>query len=231
MKRVVRPELLDTDSGSPAEVASALSDLRRINRWLGGTATTLAMLGRVLDCTKKHELSFLEVASAAAEVPEIAAGKASKRGVALRTIRLDRAASHLTNGNGKVHDAVVADALDLPFGDRTIDLVSCGSFAHHLEPPQLMRFAREALRVARVALLVNDLVRNPAHWAAAWVGRPLWRSRITRHDSVASVRRSYTPEELRLLLQQAGGADVEIRRNYFFRMGAIVWLTSPRTKS
>ncbi|MBV8049886.1 MAG: methyltransferase domain-containing protein [Acidobacteriaceae bacterium] len=226
MKRVCVPEFLDSDAGTAGEVHTALVDLRRINRWFGGTSTTLALLERVLDCTKKHDLSFLEVASGTAEVPEIAAGTASKRGVVLRTFRLDRAASHLTNGNGKPHDAVVADALHLPFADRSIDLVSCGLFAHHLDPDQLMQFAQEALRVARVALLVNDLVRNPAHWAAAWIGRPLWRSRLTRHDSVVSVRRSYTPEELRALLQQAGAPGVEISRHYFFRMGAIVWMTS-----
>ncbi|HXY16341.1 MAG TPA: methyltransferase domain-containing protein [Terriglobales bacterium] len=225
MKRFSVPEFLDSDAGTTCEVRTALTDLQRINRWFGGTATTLAMLERVLDCTNKHDLSFLEVASGTAEVPEIAAGTASRRGIVLRTFRVDRAASHLTNGSRKAHDAIVADALHLPFADRSIDLVSCGLFAHHLDPQQLMRFGKEALRVARVALLVNDLVRNPAHWAAAWIGRPLWRSRLTRHDSVVSVRSSYTPGELRSLLQQAGAAEVEISRHYFFRMGAIVWST------
>ncbi len=49
MKRVVTPELLDTDSGTPAEVAASLGDLRRINRWFGGIATTEEMVGRVAE--------------------------------------------------------------------------------------------------------------------------------------------------------------------------------------
>ena len=44
MKRVLTPELLDTDSGTPAEVAASLGDLRRINRWFGGVATTEDMV-------------------------------------------------------------------------------------------------------------------------------------------------------------------------------------------
>ena len=36
MKRVVTPELLDSDSGTPVEIAAALSNLRQINRGSGG---------------------------------------------------------------------------------------------------------------------------------------------------------------------------------------------------
>ena len=47
MKRVVIPELLDTDCGTPSEVAASLGDLRRINRWFGGVTTTDEMIWRV----------------------------------------------------------------------------------------------------------------------------------------------------------------------------------------
>jgi heterodisulfide reductase subunit A-like polyferredoxin len=47
MKRVVIPELLDTDSGTPADIATTLSDLRHINRWFGGIAATQAMIAQV----------------------------------------------------------------------------------------------------------------------------------------------------------------------------------------
>ena len=40
MKRVAIPELLDTDSGTPAEIATALSDLKHINQWFGGISAT-----------------------------------------------------------------------------------------------------------------------------------------------------------------------------------------------
>ena len=47
MRRVVIPELLDTDSGTPAEIATALSDLRHINQWFGGIGTTQSMIAQV----------------------------------------------------------------------------------------------------------------------------------------------------------------------------------------
>ncbi len=47
MKRVVIPELLDSDAGTPSEIAASLSDLNRINRWFGGVATTQFLVERV----------------------------------------------------------------------------------------------------------------------------------------------------------------------------------------
>jgi hypothetical protein len=79
------------------------------------------------------------------------------------------------------------------------------------------------LRVCRVALLINDLVRHPLHLVLVCAATPLWRSRITRHDGPASVRRAYTPDELQALLAPSGAARVEISRHYLFRMGLIVW--------
>ena len=101
--------------------------------------------------------------------------------------------------------------------------MGCGLFAHHLSPDQLKAFVNEALRVSRVAVLINDLVRHPLHAALVYAGYPLYRSRLTRHDAPASVRAAYTPEEMRNLLQRTRAAQVEIRRHYLFRMAVIAW--------
>lgn len=219
MRRVSVPELLDSDAGSESELREAFADLKRVNRWLGGTSATLTMLDRVMDHAPGRELSVLEVASGMADTPRAAVERAGRRNIVLRATCLDRSLSHLQNGA----PSVVGDALHLPFADESFDVVSCGLFAHHLEPAAMVRFAQEALRVARTALLINDLARSYLHLAMVWIARPLWRSRITRHDSVASVWRSYTGDELRALLQQAGPERVDIERYYFFRVGAIAW--------
>ena len=44
MKRKTIPELLDTDSGTTLEISSSFRDLRHINRWFGGNATTVSLL-------------------------------------------------------------------------------------------------------------------------------------------------------------------------------------------
>ncbi len=227
MERAVTAELLDTDSGTPAEVAASLSDLRRINRWFGGISTTQAMIEDVAHKLNAKSLSLLEVAAGSGDVPGIAAQRLKDRGIELKVTLLDRAASHLqasTSENGHAaRRAVVGDALALPFPDASFDLVDCGLFTHHLSPEQVVQFVNEGLRVCRSAVLINDLVRHPAHLALVYAGWPLYRSRLTRHDGPASVRQAYTPDEMLALLGQIRAARVEIRRHYLFRMGVTVW--------
>jgi ubiquinone/menaquinone biosynthesis C-methylase UbiE len=120
----------------------------------------------------------------------------------------------------------VADALALPFGDNAFDLISCNLFVHHLQPEQVSEFVREALRVCRRAVLINDLIRHPLHLALAYAGYPIMRSRVAWLDGLTSVRRAYVPDEIRSLLASVSpqtAAQVEISRNYLFRMGVIVW--------
>jgi hypothetical protein len=223
MKRVATAELLDTDCGTPAEIEESLGDLRRINRWFGGVATTEDMVERVARETKRSSLSLLEVAAGSGYVPETARQRLHHRGVHLQVTVLDRALSHMSNG----HPAVAGDALSLPFRDASFDLLSCNLFAHHLSPQELVQFVDEALRVCRVAVLINDLVRHPLHISLVYAGMPLYRSRLTRHDAPASVRQAYTPAEMKMLLAQSRAGRVEIHRHYLFRMGVIVWKAHP----
>jgi ubiquinone/menaquinone biosynthesis C-methylase UbiE len=220
MKRVVIPELLDTDCGTPAEVAASLRDLRRINRWFGGVATTEDMIWRVARQINSSSLSLLEVAAGTGYVPQTVRERLHRRGLSLQVSSLDRVASHLTNnGNG----VVAGDALALPFRDASFDLLSSTLFAHHLCPQDLVRFVNEALRVCRVAVLINDLVRHLLHMALVYAGMPLYRSRLTRHDAAASIRQAYTVEEMQSMLAQTSAASVEIHHHYLFRMGVVAW--------
>jgi ubiquinone/menaquinone biosynthesis C-methylase UbiE len=219
MRRLVTTELLDTDSGTPAEIAASLGDLRRINRWFGGVATTEGMIRRATRGISASSLSLLEVAAGSGYVPEIARERLLKYGLNLQVTLLDRAASHLNGDN----QAVAGDALALPFRDTSFDLVSCTLFAHHLSPEEFVQFVDEALRVCRVAVLINDLVRHPLHLSLVYAGLPLYHSRITRHDAPASVRQAYTPEEMQAMVARTRAAHMEIHRHYLFRMGVIAW--------
>jgi len=248
VQRRPTPELLDTDSGTPAEVAESIADLRLINRWFGGVATTRSLIQSVARKTGKSEFSLLEVAAGDGFLAQEVSASLQPHGIRLHVTLLDRAQSHLPNkelssrakpddslskSSGAVEGpafpsrAIVADALNLPFPDSTFDLISCSLFAHHLSPEQVTKFARESLRVCHRAVLVNDLIRHPLHLALVYAGMPLYRSRLTWHDAPASVLQAHTVEEMQSFMQQAGAARVEIQRHYLYRMGVIAWKPEP----
>src|SRR5580698_10290343 len=155
MRRTVTPELLDSPDCPPHETQRSLGDLNRINRWFGGISTTRSLIERVASATGKKHFSLLEVAAGYSEVPRTAGQQLAHQGITLDITDLDVSPSHLQPG----HRAVVANALALPFRDASFDLLSSNLFAHHLEPDQLGAFVKEALRISRVAVLINDLVR------------------------------------------------------------------------
>jgi Methyltransferase domain len=219
MRRRPTLELLDTDSGTEQEVEGSLRDLRWFNRWFGGIATTEKLLERVAARTHGTEFSLLEVAAGEGFLLEHVRARLSR--ITVHATLLDRAPSHLPK-NGNI-PKISGDALRLPFRPASFDLVSSSLFVHHLSPDQVVDFARQSLDVCRTAVLVNDLIRHPLHLAVAYVGIPLYRSRLTRHDAPASVRQAYTVEEMRSIWQQAGAASVDITEHYFFRMGVIAW--------
>jgi ubiquinone/menaquinone biosynthesis C-methylase UbiE len=221
MQRVSQPEIADSPDCPPDEAVKSMRDLSRINRWFGGVTTSRKLVERVAAETGQKKLSVLEVAAGFGEVPKVAARQLESRGITIDVTLLDRLHSHLLPGNS----SVVADALTLPFPDAAFDLLSCSLFAHHLEPAELARFANEALRVSRVAVLINDLIRHPLHLALVYAGFPLMRSHVSRVDGVISVRKAYLPEEMRNILSDGArpARRIEISRHYLFRMGIIIW--------
>jgi len=220
MLRVSTPEILDSATCPPLEIEASLHDLCRVNRWFGGVSTTRSLIERVARATGRRHFSVLEVAAGLGEVPRAAADKLRRKGITLDITDLDLACSHLKRG----HRAVAADALRLPFRDNSFDLISCNLFVHHLSPADVPRFAAEASRVCRYAVLINDLIRHPLHLSLVYAGFPLMRSYVSRADGVTSVRRAYVPDEMRQMLSSGTNTDkIEISRHYLFRMGVIVW--------
>jgi ubiquinone/menaquinone biosynthesis C-methylase UbiE len=219
MKRIPNDELLDSDAGTPQEIADSLVDLRMFNRWFGGTACTSQLVEIVARETKAASLSLLDVAAGSGYVPLTVRHRLLSHNIDLQVTLLDRAASHLGNGGR----SVVGNALALPFQDSSFDLVGSELFVHHLAPDQVVQFAREGLRVCRKAFVINDLIRDPLHLALAYAGFPLYRSRITRNDAPASVRQAYSIEEMRTMLTDAGALKIETASCFLYRMGVIAW--------
>jgi ubiquinone/menaquinone biosynthesis C-methylase UbiE len=225
MERVVEEEWLDSDLGTPGEIDAALRAVTLANRRFGGVRLHARLLRRALSRTP-HETRphILEVASGRADVLQAAL---LRLGCAVDVTLLDRSAVHLPDPGawpaGLPTPRVLAgDALELPFPDSSVDIVSCCLFLHHLDPPQIVRYLAEAQRVARGAVVINDLERTATHYRLARLNRIIDRSRISRHDGPVSVRRAYTRSELARMLQNTG-RSFHLERAWLYRLGAVLW--------
>src|SRR5438876_1741879 len=160
MKRVHAEEILDAGSGSDADVAASLADLRRINRFLGGRRVLRILLREQVRRIRLDSFTLLDVGSGSGDLPAEVVRWYPKSRIAA----LDLYHRHLRMGGLEAEPRiwpVCGDVWRLPFAARSFDFVSASLFAHHFGESDLPRLLAVLAAMARHAVLINDLDR---HW-------------------------------------------------------------------
>ena len=221
LTNAVGTELLDDPRADPRTVALSLRNIGRANRWFGGAWAVRHGLGRVLaGVPRGAELSLLDLGTGAGDLPRAAVGWAARRGIRLRPLGLElsRVAARLARQAGVPCAVACAGAPPLP--DKSVDIVLASQLVHHLAPDSVVRLLRACDRLARVGVVVADLRRGRLARAGFWLGaRALRFDATTLADGLTSIRRGFTPAELRALLAQAG-IPGEVHRRPMYRLVA-----------
>lgn len=210
MKRAIRAlEHLDGPV-SAADRAASLADVDRLNAWFGGYRLTLRAITRALGRRRRSgPLVVVDVGGGRGYFARRLQAWARRRGVDARIIVVDREAIVADAGSLGVR----ADATALPLREGAADVVTTALTLHHLEPDAAVRCLAEMRAAARGAIIVNDLWRTRLTLTLVWLATRLFtRHPYARDDGPLSVRRAYSPDELRALAQRAGIANLVVRR-------------------
>jgi methyltransferase family protein len=213
MKRVVTEELLDEHDAPREDMERSLRDLRRFNRWVGGTKTYLRLLHRFAPNAKI--------------VVDLGAGTADLLDALpthVTTIGVDLNIKHLLYERDRSRAMrVVADANQLPFRDASVDVVTSSHFFHHFEPEENASILRGALRIARIGAMASDTRRHRLPFLfVKLLGIFHLVGRITAFDAPASVARGYTADEARKIGDMTGAARVDVVKLMPFRFGLFI---------
>lgn len=194
MQRVQVTELLEDPSLPEEVVASAYRDLAQTQRFLGNTRAILRRLMRDRNSIQK--------------VLDIGCGQ----GALLEQIRSEMGVEVIG------FDLRPAPSVSIPImtGNAAIDPLPAADVAlavclvHHLSESDVILMIRNARKSCR-RLILLDLVR---HWVPLTLFR-LFMSpflhRINSADGITSIKRAFTPQELREIAQQAlKGMDARI---------------------
>jgi len=200
MKRLDNaPELLDGPLDTEL-LAGNLRDLARVNRWLGGAALSRNAIAPFAVASSAP--TVLDVGTGAGDIPRFLAARV-KVIVTTIDIRPEIVSSATANLRGSAVNVRVGRLDEEP--DRSHDVVHASMVLHHIEPGEAGDFLREAARVAREAVVINDLDRGWRWFLGAWLlARIATRNPYTRHDGPLSVRRAYTADEVVAMARRAG---------------------------
>src|SRR5712692_4756608 len=223
-RRIYEEELLDAGEGTDEDVAKSLTDLRRINRFLGGRKVVLRAISSCLDGESSERVSLLDVGTGSADIPMAVGARCRQQGleafiagvdISERNLRVSRARLQVSS---EIH-LVQADSLRLPFAPSSFDFVTASLFLHHFRDDDVVRLLSDFGRIARRAVIINDLVRNLIPYYFTLVAGPiLARSFLTRNDAPVSVLRGFTSEEMDELALRAGLENRKVRRMFPYRL-------------
>lgn len=214
-------EQMDAPDADPELLRKSLRYLRRINRLLGYTRSTLGHLEKFSRSWRRDQtIRILDVATGSGDVPREILRWADRRGWRVETVGVDRHAATAATAAAAGHDkrlAVVrADALRLPFADGAFDYVLCSLFLHHLSDADAEAALAEMVRVARRGIIAADLLRSRR--AYAWITLfTLAANPMARHDARASVAQAFSRGQVLAMRQRAGAMFARYHRHFGHR--------------
>ena len=226
-KRIYEEELLDAGEGTDDDVAENLADLRRINKVLGGTRVVLGALSKAARRDGVEELSLLDVGTGSADIPSAVTRWCRSQGIRPSIAVVDLSERNLRIARSRLGvdpeiDLIRADARSLPFVSRSFDYVTASLFLHHFRDEDVAGLLRDFARIARRAVIVNDLVRNLVPYYFIRMTGPVFATNyLTRNDGPVSVLSGFTAEELSVQAERAGLRRFRVKRMFPYRLSLV----------
>ncbi len=224
LQRSLELEHLDKGDYTAEEYEGCIVELQRVNRWLGDAGALKSSLLTEIEKLNLQSFSVLDVGAGSGELLRVIAGWARRNG---RRARLTGVELNARSARAIVEEsdefpgiaALRGDAFRLPFADNEFDYAMSSLFTHHFKDADVVAILRELARVSTRGIFVIDLHRHPvAYYFYTTVGKLFLHNRLIREDGALSIRRSFKPQELLRLAQQAGLENPSVERHFPYRL-------------
>ena len=219
LKRSYEKEIMDDFSIDDERINLALSELKVINKYLGGNRTSSQGLRKFLKDENCSKLTLLDVGSGNSK---ILSGFISER-VSTFSVDINKQCcvnARDSNPNLKV---ICADVFSLPFNGIKFDVVHLSLFLHHFKEEQITIILKGAIQQAGKGIVINDLQRSIfAYWGIKLLTLLFSKSEMVRNDGPLSVRKGFRKKELITILKSIGVKDFSIKWKLAFRWLVVI---------
>jgi 2-polyprenyl-3-methyl-5-hydroxy-6-metoxy-1,4-benzoquinol methylase len=225
-ERLVAEELMDSPDADPALLRRTIEQFSAINALVSWSARrAIAAFFPLME--RGREYSLVDVGAGGCDIPIGIVRAARWRGLRLRVLALDRDERVIPwarEAAAPYHEIEVrrAEAKDLR-GLGEVDFVISNHLMHHLAEGEIGDFVRDADKIARRGLVLDDLLRS----AWSWLGYSAYAALFARRslafvDGRLSIRRGFRRAELEGILAKSGaGEGVRVFEAFPGRIGYI----------
>lgn len=215
--RSTQKEIMDDFSIQDSRLTDALKELTVINTFLGGNAVSrkgiAALIKRI---PEQWPVSLLDVGSGGSDLTHSL--PTGHQTVALTSLDINFGACQYSHDTYPGQAVVNGSVLNLPFKERSFDIVHASLFLHHFTDTELKTIIVSLYRVSRYGVVINDLRRSLFAYIGIVVLTQLFsRSTMVKNDGPISVRRGFVRKELKQLCSQLPSASCSIQRMWAFR--------------
>jgi ubiquinone/menaquinone biosynthesis C-methylase UbiE len=214
-------EWMDAPDADPVLLDHSLRFLRRINRLLRYTRSTITHLERFSRTWNAGEIiRIIDFATGSADIPRAIVRWADRRRLKVQIIGVDlheHTAQMARRASLDPRIQIVrANVLALPFPDQSFDYAITSLFLHHLSEEQIIEVLRAMDRVARRGIIAADLIRNRR--AYAWITLfTLFANPMVRHDARVSVAQAFSASEALDLARHSGLSYLQLHTHFAHR--------------
>lgn len=211
-QRSNKNELMDQEDISFEEFHDCLQGLEIINHLTLAYRPTLIWLHPWI--TAGEPLCILDAGCGGGDMLRQIARQLRRRNTASPAIKLlgvdlnpwSKQSAELNNSFPSIHYET-ADIFSFQPA-RSIDIIICSLFTHHLTDDQVVDFLRWIDARATKGWFINDLHRHPLPYYFIKTATAVFsRNRLIRHDAAVSVARAFSIADWRQLLARAGIGD------------------------
>lgn len=224
LKRSTQPEIMDNFTLQGPEMKNLLTDLQRVNKWLGGNAITVQGVKSLLANTnKKQPIRILDIGCGDGEMLRQCACFGVSEGYQLQLIGIDANAFILEEAQqrSKEYENITFLQMDVfseALSEITFDIGLCTLFLHHFSGSDIEIMLQKLQSKATLGLVVNDLQRNRlAFWLFALFSRIFLKTKIARYDGLVSVASGFRKKELIKLSEAIKNTESTICWKWAFR--------------
>lgn len=214
-----RPDLverMDDPDCDRARLDATYRHFTTLNRLIAGWGTIYARWIRPR--LAEGPASLVDIGCGGADVAWLLARRARRDGYSLSVTGVDpdpRAIEYARRREGV--EVLACDSSRLAATGRTFDFVVSNHVLHHLSDAQRAGLLADSERLARRAVIHNDIRRDDIGYAAFSVFGMAFPGSFIREDGLRSLRRAYTVAELGAVLP----AGWRVRRLEPFRLLAV----------
>jgi len=228
-KRSEEAEIMDDFELKGEELEQTLSDLEKINKWLGGNKITLSGIKKLLKNTPENTLiRIADVGCGSGAVLREIANWGRNQNFDLELIGIDanQHAIEIAQRRSNYYPEIKFEGLNIfseAYKKQEYDIVLCTLTLHHFKNEEIIELLNIFKDQTRIGVIINDLQRSKTAYVLFQAFCKVFiDNEIARKDGLTSILRGFKKKDLKSLAKEISDQTHSIEWKWAFRYSWIL---------